>query len=76
MGYYSSNAYRDLKWFEKMQKEADVGKRDFKQIEKIHKKNKAKKRKENDMGVKKKITEEDIKRLIDDMEYLKRLLGE
>ena len=30
MGYYSSNAYRDLKWFEKMSKEANVGKRDFK----------------------------------------------
>lgn len=45
MGYYSSNAYRDLKWFEKMQKEADVGKRDFKQIDKIHRRNKKKKRK-------------------------------
>ena len=28
------------------------------------------------MGVKKKITEEDIKRFIDDIEYLKRFLGE
>lgn len=43
MGYYSSNAYRDLKWFEKMSKEANVGKRDFKQIDKIHRKNKMKK---------------------------------
>ena len=42
MGYYSSNAYRDLKWFEKMQKEADVGKRDFKKIDKIHRRNKKK----------------------------------
>ena len=45
MGYYSSNAYRDLKWFEKMSKEANVGKRDFKQINKIHRRNKMKKRK-------------------------------
>ena len=43
MGYFS-DAYRDLKWLEKMQKEANIGKRDFKQIEKIHKKNKAKKK--------------------------------
>lgn len=43
MGYFS-DAYRDFKWFEKMQKEANVGKRDFKQIEKIHKKNKKKKK--------------------------------
>ena len=49
MGYFS-DAYRDFKWFEKMQKEANVGKRDFKQIEKIHKKNKKKKKQENDMG--------------------------
>lgn len=45
MGYYSNNAYRDLKWFEKMSKEENVGKRDFKQIDKIHRRNKKKKRK-------------------------------
>lgn len=44
MGYFS-DAYRDFKWFEKMRKEANVGKRDFKQIDKIHRKNKMKKRK-------------------------------
>lgn len=43
MGYFS-DAYRDLKWLEKMLKEANIGKRDFKQIEKIHKKNKRKKK--------------------------------
>lgn len=31
MGYLS-DAYRDLKWLEKMRKEANIGKRDFKQI--------------------------------------------
>lgn len=45
MEYYSNNAYRDFKWFEKMRKEANVGKRDFKQIDKIHRRNKKKKRK-------------------------------
>lgn len=30
----------------------------------------------NDMGVKKKITKEDIKRFIEDLEYLKIFLGE
>lgn len=45
MGYYSSNAYRDLKWLEKMRKEENIGKRDFKQIDKIHRRNKKKKRK-------------------------------
>lgn len=30
----------------------------------------------NDMRVKKKITKEDIKRFIEDLEYLKRFLGE
>ena len=44
MGYLS-DAYRDLKWLEKMRKEANVGKRDFKQIDKIHRRNKMKKRK-------------------------------
>ena len=43
MGYFS-DAYRDLKWLEKMRKEENIGKRDFKQIEKIHKKNKKKKK--------------------------------
>lgn len=42
MGYFS-DAYRDFKWFEKMRKEANIGKRDFKQIDKIHRKNKMKK---------------------------------
>lgn len=36
--------YRAMKELEKMQKEANIGKRDFKQIEKIHKKNKKKKK--------------------------------
>lgn len=44
MGYLN-DAYRDFKWFEKMRKEANVGKRDFKQIDKIHRRNKMKKRK-------------------------------
>ena len=44
MGYFSDNAYRDFKWFEKMRKEANVGKRNFKQIDKIHRKNKMKKK--------------------------------
>lgn len=44
MGYYSSNAYRDFKWFEKMEKERNIGKRNFKQIDKVHRKNKMKKR--------------------------------
>ena len=44
MGYFS-DAYRDFKWFEKMRKEANAGKRDFKQIDKIHRRNKMKKRK-------------------------------
>ncbi len=43
VGYFS-DAYRDFKWFEKMRKEANVGKRNFKQIDKIHRKNKMKKR--------------------------------
>lgn len=38
--FYGS--YKELKDFERMQKEANVGKRDFKQIEKVHKKNKKK----------------------------------
>lgn len=35
-------SYQELKDFERMMKQANVGKRDFKQIEKIHKKNKRK----------------------------------
>lgn len=45
MGYFSDNAYTHFKWFEKMRKDTNVGKRDFKQIDKIHRRNKMKKRK-------------------------------
>lgn len=44
MGYFS-DAYRDLKWLEEMRKKENIGKRDFKQIDKIHRKNKMKKKK-------------------------------
>lgn len=37
------DCYRALKDLERMQSQANIGKRNFKQIEKIHKKNKRKK---------------------------------
>lgn len=40
--FYGS--FRELKDFERMRKQENVGKRNFKQIEKVHKKNKRKKR--------------------------------
>lgn len=44
MGYIS-DAFRDLKWLEKMEKERNIGKRNFKQIDKVHRKNKTRKKK-------------------------------
>lgn len=39
-------SYRELKDFERMRKAENIGKRDFKQIEKVHKKNKRKRGKQ------------------------------
>ena len=40
--FYGS--FRELKDFERMMKQENIGKRDFKQIEKIHRKNKMKRK--------------------------------
>lgn len=41
---FDTYGYRDIIDLEKMQKSANIGKRNFKQIEKAHKKNKRKKK--------------------------------
>ena len=44
--FESYGSYMTLKEFERIQKQANIGKRDFKQIEKVHKKNKRKRGKQ------------------------------
>ncbi len=45
MTFNFNDIWRAMKDFERMQSEANIGKRNFKQIEKIHKKNKKRRNK-------------------------------